>query len=435
VQNLITKTLEFSAGGQVQTVELPYMSVFNQLPISSDYGVNSLQHAMVYIYLLQPLVLNGTVSGTVNFNVYLSGGDDLQFYGFSTTNFAAIQTGEPAFRAQAAVATKQSEQTQLLIHKDTPTDHWDCSDMRPIVSVRDYARRVIYATEAFSTPTLAIGNHGIATVQISELVGKSAIDDGQEVTPLQMLGRMFYGYNGGLKFKIVATGASDLKVYYVPPGVRSSIESFPNQEMIHASTFFPILSSPSSTQVRGNLFPRTNKSVNVDSRVTEFPLTMIEKPNYHQVTEFHTLTGDWDSSDNTSMFNASTVVMEGTIPNYNPFRFVGSYSAGRIPVTSTAGHYLPVDDMGQLVLVAQPKAHIETEAPTFSGIFYRIAVGATDESRFGFQTMFLPVEQITDVTVSPNFLIGVDNAGDMDVGPAPVSHLPRYKYSYWTKPS
>ena len=37
VTNLQTETLEFSAGGQVQTIDLPFVSNMEQLPVVSDY--------------------------------------------------------------------------------------------------------------------------------------------------------------------------------------------------------------------------------------------------------------------------------------------------------------------------------------------------------------------------------------------------------------
>lgn len=84
VHNLSTDTIEFSAGGQIQEIELPYSAESEVLECTKDLVLNGLQHGLVRIYLLQPLVVNGSVSTSVSFNYYMRGGDDLAFFGYPT---------------------------------------------------------------------------------------------------------------------------------------------------------------------------------------------------------------------------------------------------------------------------------------------------------------------------------------------------------------
>lgn len=83
VHNLNTDTLEFSAGGQIHTIDLKYNSHLRQLECTKDYAYNIVNHGMVYGYLVQPLTFNSNVPLNVTFNVYISGGDNLEFSGYS----------------------------------------------------------------------------------------------------------------------------------------------------------------------------------------------------------------------------------------------------------------------------------------------------------------------------------------------------------------
>lgn len=107
ITNLQTTTLEFSGGGQVQTVDLQYCSFLDEMPLMNVAQANALSHGMYYIYLVQPLVANGSVATTVNFNVYISAGEDFNFYGYAVERLIPINL-VPAISAQAeAQATIQ----------------------------------------------------------------------------------------------------------------------------------------------------------------------------------------------------------------------------------------------------------------------------------------------------------------------------------------
>lgn len=97
IHNMNTDTLEFSAGGQIQTIDLPFCSNFRQLECTKDFVANAVSHGVVYGYLVQPLVYNASVPTSVTFNVYISGADDLEFSGYATDNVSIAQATLPSF--------------------------------------------------------------------------------------------------------------------------------------------------------------------------------------------------------------------------------------------------------------------------------------------------------------------------------------------------
>jgi hypothetical protein len=84
VQGLMVDYIEFSGGGQTVVVDLPFVSPNEHLECTRDWKYNALQHGQYYLFLAQPLVYNGSVSTSVNFNIYLSAGEDFQFAGYAT---------------------------------------------------------------------------------------------------------------------------------------------------------------------------------------------------------------------------------------------------------------------------------------------------------------------------------------------------------------
>lgn len=91
VGNLLCTTIEFSGGGQVQTVDLPYCSPLEELPIMNVASANAMSHGMYYIYVVQPLIANGSVATTASFNVYISAGEDFSFYGYSLNRLIPVK--------------------------------------------------------------------------------------------------------------------------------------------------------------------------------------------------------------------------------------------------------------------------------------------------------------------------------------------------------
>lgn len=99
IHNINLDTMEFSAGGQVQTIELPFCSTNRQLECTKDFVANITMHGMVYGYLVQPLTFNGNVPLSVAFNVYMSAGDDFEFSGYGTDVVNLLGGADPSYPA------------------------------------------------------------------------------------------------------------------------------------------------------------------------------------------------------------------------------------------------------------------------------------------------------------------------------------------------
>jgi hypothetical protein len=97
IHNINTDTLEFSAGGQIQTIDLKYNSSLRQLECTKDYVANAVSHGMAYGYLVQPLTYNSNVPKRITFNVYISGGDDLAFSGYSLDRLTVDPGASPVY--------------------------------------------------------------------------------------------------------------------------------------------------------------------------------------------------------------------------------------------------------------------------------------------------------------------------------------------------
>jgi hypothetical protein len=82
-------TIEFNSGGQIAEVDLSYNAKTKVLFNTKDLATNAMQHGMYYIYLQQPLVAGDNVPSSVTFNVYMSCGEDFQFFGYATDQLIA----------------------------------------------------------------------------------------------------------------------------------------------------------------------------------------------------------------------------------------------------------------------------------------------------------------------------------------------------------
>lgn len=252
VHNMPTDTLEFSGGGQIQTIELPYCAQDEQLECSRDPYRNGLQHGIVHGYLVQPLVTSGAVPTSIEFHLYLSAGDDFQFYGYSTdpitslnnsTQLASIartvqdspvnkeeqselltdvdpslaislvESGERVFTMQSGEAETllgASSQADVMLEKiATAENELRCDDFHPIVSVRDFVRR----TQLVDVVTVPLPSSLTYAYPISKIF--------QAKTPLGAFARLFHGMTGGLKIRAVINVRSPVRqpiIKYLPPG-------------------------------------------------------------------------------------------------------------------------------------------------------------------------------------------------------------------------
>lgn len=258
VLNLPSQSLEFSSGGQILKVVIPYYQDKPQMFSTTDLLINSVQSGRFNVYLQQPLVNSGTTASTVNFNVFYSL-ENFTFYDYTTSNVDAVVLTDtddftnvivqpPAealgnlevirnlfkptkFQAESSFTPYNINEQQLLedVRVVQRVGH---DDLRPLVHMRDILRRY----KLVPLPTLPV-------VVVNKLLR----------TCCDPLGSLYFGFMGGLKVKIELPVDSTIqRVLYYPPnlsldttGAIQSVYPVPTTRTVSTST-----PHNSSTQVK-----------------------------------------------------------------------------------------------------------------------------------------------------------------------------------------
>jgi len=213
-----SEIIELAGGGEIHTVQLPFVSPLKHLECTKALNTQQILPGMMYVYLLAPLAVADTAPISAAVNVYMSAGDNFSFYGYSGDNCILTNdiefpvpppSSEESFEAQSAMVDVAS-QNALLQHEAPQAEKVD--DFVPIVSVRDYLRRVVPVDLEYWGST---GNVFINAIPIQQLLGYIGM-----VVPYSVaIGKLFTARRGGFKFKIVSHGFVPFKVRYVPPGM------------------------------------------------------------------------------------------------------------------------------------------------------------------------------------------------------------------------
>jgi hypothetical protein len=397
LQNLMVETLEFSAGGQIQTIDLPYLSPLNQLECTLDPKLNSIQHGVYYILLTQPLVSNGTVASDIEFNVYISGGDDLNFYGYATNAFyrtpLTLAVGEDVVEDEEEPMVRAEKQSTAKIPTNISSEanlqpsydgfNIEDNDFRPLVSVRDIARRMCFDRYY---PPVYVQDQAVVFIPISDILGISGTVATSSYSPLQILSRMFVGFTGGLKFRFILRGVDDAKVFFVPPGSYYSSgvniiygsQPVPNTANIGGTALKPLV-------VNGfiNDDPTLTTSAMWDTPYTDLPVK--KTIGSGSVVSY----GDERPDDATVL--AANCMLEFTVPYMNACRFVGNGTIDQTPF-DVSGY---ANSLGYVVIAIRQPYLFNLADPT--GNFARPQVhitgyaAANDEARFGFQCVSYPI--------------------------------------------
>jgi len=412
VQNLLTESVEFSAGNQVQTFNMPYINALNQIPCSTDFQTNATQHGIYYIYLNQPLVTNGTVSKSVSFNVYVSAGPDFQYFGYATNPMRCIQNYQtddyPVFDAESETIapTVVNPQDDILAPNINSVSQTDLIDMRPIVNIRDYARRMYRTKREIYTPTDLNARPPVFVYPVAELLGMT--ENPQEVsnhfvsTP-GILHKTFLGYSGGTRLKFNILGTTEAQAWYLPPTFRSfqtdtgdagwaSTRPFPlDVTTFSATNYGKIIEQMFSYYNDGSL--TLNSSYSVQS-------VGLENSNLHHSSAPGYL--PFSGSTRTTPTYSVNTQLEMEIPNLSPFRFLGDSS--KVTYLSDASlSYSSTTDLGTIVLYI-PELWFNTgDYNGLSNLTLDIFSSADDVARFGYQ-VYTPILSV------PAGLIGTQNA-------------------------
>lgn len=419
LQNLMVETLEFSAGGQIHTVEMPYLAPTSQLPCERSVIENALQHGIYYIINAQPLVTNGSVGTSVDFNIYISAGDDFQYYGYATESTShpnepgspynpltasasalevqplmeenslasdalAFIKAETAFfnqkplvkvKAQSNIPSQLATGDNLVGPpvKSEPTHYTE--DFTPIYSVRDYMRRMYKVSSETFEPGSFDSSFGIVTFDIAREIHHKQAASG-EISPLGQILRSFLGYSGGVKFKVVVRGCVDVSVYYIPPG-----RMCPNGIDYVASQPIPASLCAQYAAVSDAFYA---KAAGISDNIFH-PTTFIELPNN---TSANCAAAVPYAPDR--LLSASYCIVEGLVPDYSYYKFVGDssklYDEAALPYRGTTM------DMGHLVVrVTGQEKLFSNDSHLRSGFSIDLYLGASDEGRAGFQVFSPPM--------------------------------------------
>jgi hypothetical protein len=433
IPNLMTETLEFSAGGQVQVISLPFCAPLDQLPLSNDFLFNALSHGMYYIYLHQPLVTNGSVPTNIQFNVYLSADEDFEYFGYATDAMVERMVAVPTLSAQATASVLVNDQSDLLNGTKDVNPYADC-DMRPLTSIRDLARRFNRVFRRRFSP----GSSGIwdpttlIQIPVSQLLGLNPGFISSAATNtwtsfdqpiLNILQDMFLGYAGGGKFKIVVTGTTIGSVYYVPPRVvlnngTTLNASSPNAIWRSASAIPP----KTNTNTTNDLYRFGNDAyISVPNQVRTgltqsyaSPTVSIERSNVQNGIGDMLVSQEDASSTNVRVAMASSSY-EFEIPFTSPYKFVGNGRALTISNDDNSEEDFATVDLGTiLITLGLPTQYLSTVSEEPTAFYIEIYAAADDSARFGFQTfapiLTYPVYQVGSVSTGARYYqIGTSN--------------------------
>jgi hypothetical protein len=433
IPNLMMESAEFSAGGQVQTFELPFCAPLEQIPNTVDIVANALSHGMYYIYLHQPLVNNGTATFDARFNVYISVGDDFQYYGYNSRpllgawvkinqqvgrdnlNPNSVLTLERAVDPDAAVDPADEEsfsaesaevdatQSDIVFKVEKTSDVTE-SDLRPIVSVRDFTRRFTRVYYERFVPADLANRRNIAVFDVASLlaarsppylapVAGGAVSEGTNT--IRAVSEMFMGYSGGSRFKVNVLGTNVAEAWYVPPGFLtkgySAADPANNKDWRTTIPFASDQSDPvNSANKTWSTLPfiygeRTPYPANYTSTVMAQTVSQ-DKPNY--LASVGGVDLSFDTGSGTNRMPMAVTSFEFEIPHMTPFRFVGDSSKSKVQQIDTFVSNGACTGMGHIVLKMTSPVLYYPGVPTINADLAVEVFAATDDvGRFGYQVM------------------------------------------------
>lgn len=369
ILNAPSHLMEFTAGNQIQTISLPYLCRNNITPCMRDMSSEALYHGEYYIYVAQPLANSSGSPRDIYFNVYISLDDDFKFYGYATE--LAIQA--PFISQSLNVMNEPQNQTDLLINQNSIQDQAYQERLYAPVDVRSIIRRM------YNVDKLKIEPRRIAVLKLDNYVGEY-LSTNLPVSPLQIIGSMFYGKHIGLKIKLKYSSAKNIVVRHLPPNyfVDQTSETILNCEV------------------------NTNDLTHFTEQSTSYPIPFQEIPILFQL------------SNNTSLAEADII-----IPNNSFYKYIGSPAIFSRVNSNTPS--LSIAGLGYLIISFEE----ENEAPLIVDVY----IGASDESRLGFHSI-API-------LIPIFNDGVLNtaySGNFNTGSTNLPSVVRNKFLYFQRP-
>jgi hypothetical protein len=385
-RGVMSHVVEFAGGGTIQCIRLPFMSYLRQLPVTTDWRANALQHGIVRVYLLQSIVTGSPTATSIDFNFYVSACENFRLHGFALRKFnttgvqptLAATSDEDFMTVQSEfsavpVVTDQSCLDMPKQEKKDEENPYFAGALRPIYNIRDMVRRM-YPTTALTITAAEMAALTTQTVtryiSVENLFRSySATTAQNNYTPQDVISDMFYGFRGGLKFKLVTYGSNSVTVQYLPPcytvgtsNVSSTVKAIQKTGPITTNTV-----------ITNNLDITTNQYANGISRL-QIPLQ--ESANYARraETKFVPTSG--------SVYQADSVVINDVeIPYMSPFDFTTNLSTYSVSATT---QFSSEEDLGYLVVNYTPLSVTSTgTVASYSPINTIIYVGLADDARYG----------------------------------------------------
>lgn len=330
--------LEFTGGGQEQSVTLPYLARNKITPCASDPITEALMSGVYYIYVAQPLANSDGSPLDIYFNVFMSLEPDFSFYGYSTEPLQASGPVNLIYTPQSINVMNAPQKQEVTQATFIPMED---TRLNPIMDIRPLIRRM-YPVGSIRTG-LETGETRINIHPLNKFMGEST---DLSTTPLGTISKMYYGKSMGFKFRlriqtdVGLSQAIGVKIAYVPPNYFASDR--------------PI--DPAYTN------DVTLRSCVPDSNYIPFlPFEQLQAPfNYVTLPVSDSLTN----------------VYEFIIPDSSFFKFVGGPT--KMSQTKIPGVEFASEDAGHLVIV------LTNDDLNPLHVDYYLEVGATDESRFGF---------------------------------------------------
>lgn len=383
-----THAIEFSGGNQVQTIRLPYCSTQEELPILPDVPSNVLSHGVVYVYLIQPIVNNGSGISAANLNFYVRTCENFNLYGYATErlNYIAQSASSPPskfesglFTAQATII-KPSDTSKLLNPTSIQISKPHQRKHVPILSVRDYMRR--YQMGAVFSPPTSSSSIGVYRISVND-----ALDIGGQiaypVNPFQVIRSLYYGMTGGLKFKVIGTGVTNFVVRYVPPNAYISPTA--------TSTLFSW--NKASISPTDPLILATNVSTygpSIPASYPRGPLPTLETSSDLAVRS-GTIAAPSSSTSHTDLYRQQ---VEFQIPFMNTSEFVGAYDLDLRVVGQTPSYFSSYGDFVITYEVFNPETSAGVSLPSTYQPTFTFMYSFADESRLGFQVFSNPIAPV-----------------------------------------
>lgn len=343
--------MEFTSGGEIQTVELPYLCRNDLTPCSPDLSFDALFHGMYYIYVAQSLANSNDSPVDINFNVFISAGDDLTFHGYSTEVATQIPFAVPALRTNNL--SEKTRQVLSMLDKDAfvsqglevmnePQNNQTLESSSDAINmVTTHQERLFSPVDIrplirrmYPTSTIVL-SEGPNIIDLKDIIGERVT--GSPITPMQIITGMFYGKTLGLKVKLRTFDETSLTVMFVPPqcNIDSALGVIRESSIGTSNVFSPFLVGKA-----GYSFP------------------FLEMASDAQVSK----------------------IFEFVVPNTSVYKFIGSPDK----FTSTPVSNLSIGSFGTLVVWST----LSTKANLF--------VGMTDESRLGFHCIAPIIRPVLD---------------------------------------